>query len=172
MDHDNLDNLLQEVAAIGEYLDQSQNITMAVTHAENLKALELKGVHNSNRAYIVNALFLKNDIFTYLHTSERHELHQASEKKLLHTSYPNAARELVGDARLSLELKLDQYKNILLKEDAADPQWMQTAFNAAAIYGMLGSLDNLRQKMSENFPDQQFLDKSADRKLIEDQPKP
>lgn len=117
---------------------------------------------------LLRGLFVKNDIFSYMHTSENHALHQESYARL-QRSNPEIVKELIGDARLSLEELKENYKKLLLSDDdSEDDEKVKFAIQAAGIQVLLYGLVELRTKMAANFNDPTFLNESNDRKLIVD----
>ncbi len=171
MDQDQLIKILKEVAAKGDYLDKAENIKKSMNHGQYITQDQLKGDKKISKDFLVNALLVKNDIVTYLDTSDAHELHKNSEQRLLKTATPAIVRVMIGDAAVNLEERFDRLENILLEDGVSGDEWIQMVSDAGALYGMMSSLDILRQGMATIFPSQNFLDKTADKKLTA-QPKP
>lgn len=169
MDAQELDDLLQQIADTGDYLDQAPNVETVEEQAVHLLLTQATYANNPLKLQVVHMLFVKNDIFGYLHTSDQHLLHQKSEERLRKANAVHV-RVLIGDVRLNLEEIRDNFKQNLLTDVLEDEAWMPTAFQAAAAQGMLNSLEELREKMAMNFYDKNFMNKSLDQKIISDKP--
>lgn len=165
MSMEEIEQLIQEsaTACAHEFLNQPQNIQRVRLQDKKLKQLEDAGMANPLQGRLLRALFIKNHIFACMHTSSDHPVY-AENYELLLQGRQEDIRALVGDARLSLEaVRNSHMQDFAESEQNNDESGLHFAYSqAAGIQVALNSLADLRQKLAENFHDEDFLNKAND----------
>lgn len=153
---------------INDFLDKEQNINSALMQEKKLSALKEEVKGDSQKEQITEALFVKNRIFLFIHTSNSHPLHEKSFSQLKE-SRPDFVRDVIGDARLNFEdIKTDRIEKIKKASAQAGSiteEMYPLFFYAAYAQTMLNKIKELRQEMSITFRDDSFLKEANDRRI-------